>query len=330
MSADPLPLLHKRTPKPAAVASSFAAELAALPSLAPADRPSDRTMAHAAAAGVTADAAWYDDPAEDALEDRISAVSPIGTSESAEVDEEHAPIESYVNELFAVPEGSGQLGALGKIGLRANDGSTAPPPSLSAESEAAISSSYIRVRQSDEVAVVQRFLEEIGAAQFSFTERLNDLERATAAGPALPSTEVARAAIAARLAELDHLRDALNDLYLEAAAPEVADALAQDGVFTEYLRGVYAWAESTLRALEVLDGELAALSPDWFRMRRRLTDARDFYLAHLEVQVRDSVEALNRGSKPEAGKVIRAVTARVDGVVTAAQALLKGVSSRFA
>ncbi len=312
MSADPLPLLHRRTPtaKPATATST----LPGLPG----------QLAFAAPAVATAlDAEWFDGEVEDVLDegDRVSAVSPI---------EQPAPIESYVSELFAVPEGSGQLGALGAIARHANDGTSVPPPSLSAESEAAISSSYIRVRRSDEVAVVQRFLEEIGASQFSFTERLNELERATATGPALPSTEVARAAIGARLAELNQLRDALNDLYLEAAAPEVADALAQDGVFTEYLRGVYAWAESTLRALEVLNGELATLSPDWFRMRRRLTDARDFYLAHLEVQVHDSVEALNRGSKPEAGKVIRAVGTRVDAVVVVAQTLLKGVASRFA
>ena len=330
MRADPLPLLRKRTPVLPAVTSLLPVDVSARPP------PSESVRA---AAGMEVDAAWFDDEADAALAaDRISAIVPADPSRASVASVASVPSDasvtpglpastdvtvvrrsvSYVKELFAVPEGAGALGA---PGLHANDN---VPESLAA--------SYVRVRPSAEVAVVQRFLEEIGGAQFTLTMRLNELDRvAQRDGDALvPSTEAARFVLGARIAELDLLRDALNDLYLEAAAPEVADALAHDGVFTEYLRGVYAWAESILRALEVLNSELGTLSPDWFRMRARINDARDFYLAHLENEARGAVEALKRGSHPEAAILIRDLGARVDAVIRAAQGLLKGVSRRFA
>ena len=277
------------------------------------------------AAGIAVDAAWFDDEVEAALEaDGARPVVPVPAAASPSLVPSSSdptvvrhPI-SYVNELFAVPEDAGALGA---PGAHAND--NVPEP---------MSTSHVRVRPRAEVAVVQRFLEEIGGAQFTLTMRLNELDRVSenGAGARLPSTEAARAVLSARIAELDLLRDALNDLYLEAAAPEVADALAHDGVFTEYLRGVYAWAESILRALEVLNGELATLTPDWFRMRARINDARDFYLANLEDEARGAIEALKRGSHPEATVLIRDLGTRVDAVIGASRGLLKGVSRRFA
>ena len=271
--------------------------------------------------GFAVDAGWFDDEVEAALEaDRLSEI-PVasGVTPVAQVARPSSHSVSYVAELFAVPEGSDDLAA---PAARANDNVE--------HVEASVSSSHLRVRPSAEVEVVQRFLEEIGGAQFSLTMRLNELDRVASNSAPNEATEVARAALDLRIAELDHLRDALNDLYLEAAAPEVADALAQDGVFTEYLRGVYAWAEALLRALEVLNVELTALKPDWFRMRSRINDARDFYLANLEDDVRGAIEALNRGSHPEAKTLIRDLGTRVDAVIVTSRTLLGGVSRRFA
>ena len=71
MSAEPLPLLHKRTPPPPAVTSFLPVDVPALP-------PSESLMA---AAGIEVDAAWFDDEVDAALEaDRVSTIAPVGAT----------------------------------------------------------------------------------------------------------------------------------------------------------------------------------------------------------------------------------------------------------
>ena len=344
MSADPLPLLRKRTPTPPAVTAYLPVDLSS-PTLSPSE---------SVRVAVVVDAGWTLDE-DDGLDGAADATTVWSGRDFAafldldgrEVDDEdRVPSDaiaeevtrqqaiSYVQEIMSAPVTETSLRVVRAArDANDNDNETAlgrDPDSLDT------ASSYVRVRPSAEVAIVQRFLEEIGSSQFTLTMRLYALERYVRADGQTPATEAARTALGLRLSELDHLRDALNELYLEAAAPELSDALAHDGVFTEYLRGVYAWAESVLRALEILNGELRSLSPDWFRMRARITDARDFYLDHLEEEVRGAIEALNRsarasgGSTSSASIIVHDLGNKVEAVIGAARVLLRGVERRFA
>ncbi len=89
-----------------------------------------------------------------------------------------------------------------------------------------------------------------------------------------------------RAREVESVSTAVLAVCTGARDWRVGILLDADAPLAEYLRGVVAWCEGIVRALDVLAKELEAGRPDFRAARRRIDDAASFHLVHLVDAIR--------------------------------------------
>jgi hypothetical protein len=151
----------------------------------------------------------------------------------------------------------------------------------------------------------QEILDEMSEEQLALGVNLSCLEQAVAIAPRTPGALRALEAIAARVERLGALRDALASVQVAAIDRQVQRLFVPDAPLSDFLRGLYAWAHATVRALDELAASLRARSPDWGKFRCRVEDARNFHFDELHGDIRTELGSL--GPVPGRDDLIHAV-----------------------
>lgn len=188
--------------------------------------------------------------------------------------------------------------------------------------------SFVRARSADVTgpmpnaawAEASAFLDVMGELQLNLGVSLLCLDDAVGTMPYDRSAVAASETLRTRIQELTDLRDALNELYLDATDPSFAPLFAADAPLTAYLKGVYLWAGDVAIALDDLAKALRLLQPDWFALRTRLERAAMWYFDGLPNEIRPELARLG---------VSESFTAKVEEVFFAARFLAHGLEKRF-
>lgn len=139
----------------------------------------------------------------------------------------------------------------------------------------------------------QEILGEMGQEQLVLGVNLSCLEQAVAIAPRTQGALRAVEAIAARVEKLGALRDSLASVQVAAIDRRVQRLFVPDAPLADYLRGLYAWAHATVRALDELATSLRSKSPDWVKSRCRVEDARNFHFDELHGDIRAALVSLD-------------------------------------
>jgi hypothetical protein len=185
-------------------------------------------------------------------------------------------------------------------------GASSMPPPVSA-----VSATSIRPQPT-----IGPLLDELGHGLLNLTMNLHCVEHELASDIESFTAEVMRA----RVREVLDVANALEQVYLDAGDTRVATMLQPDAALAEYLRGVLAWSEGIVRALDDLVGGLKKGTPAWSLFDRRLADASTFYFDDLVESVRE--ELIERGLGTTA------IQHHVDHLVWSASALQLTLSPR--
>ena len=194
--------------------------------------------------------------------------------------------------LFAPPQGSDALST------------TLPPPARMPSAPPAprrsANDSHVRLRAQSaslpratdiDYLDAEDVLDELCEDQLMLSVNLTCLEDLVAAAPSDASARAALRTLAARLADLGALRDALANVQLSIVDPRLQRISVPDSPLADYLRGVYAWAHAVVQALEHLAGSLRA-QPDWALLRWRIEEANNFHFDELFEPIRRHIQRL--------------------------------------
>jgi len=172
------------------------------------------------------------------------------------------------------------------------------------------------------------FLDEIGDEQLNMVVSLVCVERVLDHLPHDPSAHAAAQSVRARIADLAHVRDALEDVYASSSNPVFAALFSPDGHLADFMRGVYVWVGVVLRALERVSIELRELQPNWARVREKIDEGSYFYFRELIELVRVDVETL-RITAPESAPAIAELDDRLEELFFATGMLRAKLDERF-
>lgn len=178
-----------------------------------------------------------------------------------------------------------------------------------------------------ELLEAQDLLDELCEDQLTLSMNLACLERATHDHPRDPSSLAALASLDARVKDLGNVRDALAVLQLATVSRGVQRAFLPDAPLADYLRGVYAWMHSVLRALDQLVAGIVAMHPDWAMYRWRIEEANNFHFDELEGAIRGNLLALFEESGDELA--VAQLSEAFDGLLAQARALETRLEERF-
>jgi hypothetical protein len=181
-------------------------------------------------------------------------------------------------------------------------------------------SSHVRVVAREEIPFdAMRVLDAIGEAQLQLTLDIFCLESAANVATYDPSARAASDTLRARIQELCDLRDALNEVYLEANTGRASQLFMPGRPFAAYVRGLHVWSCAVVASLTKVAGGLRALTPDWHEFRKELESASAWFFDGLVADVR---EDLLRSDVPELGE-------RAEELFWAAQLAQRGLEKRF-
>jgi hypothetical protein len=230
--------------------------------------------------------------------------------------------------LFAPPQGPDMLPK------------TLPPPPKPRMTRSA-NDSHVRLRaqpfplpRAAEIEHVdaQDLLDELCEDQLTMSVDLARLEESLATAPEEASSRSALRTLAARLADLGALRDALATVLVATVDPRLQRIVVPDSALGDYLRGIYAWGHAVVRALDDLAGSLRA-QPDWALLRWRIEEAKNFHFDELHEAIRADVLALtivaNGGSFGAERPAIEDLEYAVERLIATAVALEEHLDERF-
>lgn len=175
-------------------------------------------------------------------------------------------------------------------------------------------------------------LDELCEDQLMFSMNLSCLEELVAASPADGPARAALRTLAARLADLGALRDALANVQLSTIDPHLQRIVVPDSPLADYLRGIYAWAHAVVRALDHLAGSLR-VQPDWALLRWRIEEAKNFHFDELHEPIRADLTALtvvaNGGAFGANRPAVVELQYEVERLIATAVALEEHLDERF-
>jgi hypothetical protein len=178
----------------------------------------------------------------------------------------------------------------------------------------------------------QDLLDELCEDQLTMSMNLARLEETIAAAPRDASAQAALRTMAARIADLGALRDALATVHVATVDPRLQRIVVPDSALGDYLRGIYAWGHAVVRALDDLAGSLRA-QPDWALLRWRIEEAKNFHFDELHEAIRADVLALtivaNGGSFGAERPAIEDLEYAVERLIATAVALEEHLDERF-
>jgi hypothetical protein len=170
----------------------------------------------------------------------------------------------------------------------------APPPAVEK------SPSHVRVRNPNDSVTSEMptqewseacaFIDTMGELQLNFQVNLLCLENTLEQMSYDRSANAAADTLRTRIQELTDVRDALNDIYLDAAEPAFAPLFGAEAPLTAYIKGVYLWCNEVTGALTELSNALRVLQPDWFELRQRIDRAGMWYFDGLPREIRPELE----------------------------------------
>jgi len=219
--------------------------------------------------------------------------------------------------------------------------SAPPPPARAPKAKLSANDSHIRLRaqsaplpRATEIDHLdaQDLLDELCEDQLTLSMNLTCLEELVAAAPQDAAARAALRTLAARLADLAALRDALANVQLSTVDPRLQRIVVTDSPLADYLRGIYSWAHAALRALEHLAGSLRG-QPDWALLRWRLEEAKNFHFDELHGAIRDDLTALtvvaNGGAFGVNRPPVEELHYAVERLISTAVALEEHLDERF-
>jgi len=92
-------------------------------------------------------------------------------------------------------------------------------------------------------------------------------------------------------AQAGEVRDALYELYCDAADPRMASVVASGGALEQHVRGRYAWCTRIVAVLTAIADGLRKGGPDWGTIKAGFRDAAECYAGPSDV-LRDAVRGL--------------------------------------
>jgi hypothetical protein len=200
------------------------------------------------------------------------------------------------------------------------------PESIPGSAPESPRASYVRARNPDVTAPMSAqyqataFLDVMGELQLNLQMSLLCLGDSVEGVPYDRSAHAAAETLRTRIQELADLRDALNEVYLDAGEPPFAPLFMADAPLVSYLKGVYLWCHDVTGALGDLAASLRVLQPDWFLLRERLERAAMWYFDGLPNEIRVEMEK----------NAVRAdFVAKIEEVFFAARFLAHGLEKRF-
>lgn len=239
--------------------------------------------------------------------------------------------------LFAPPQGSD---ALPKTLPPPPPVPSAPPP-VRAPKKLSANDSHVRLRALSvplpratdiDYLDAQDLLDELCEDQLMLSMNLTCLEELVAAAPPQAAARAALRTLAARLADLAALRDALANVQVSTIDPRLQRIAVPDSPLADYLRGIYSWAHAVVRALDHLVGSLRA-QPDWALLRWRLEEAKNFHFDELHEAIRADLTALtvvaNGGSFGANRPPVEELQYAVERLIATAVALEEHLDERF-
>lgn len=175
-------------------------------------------------------------------------------------------------------------------------------------------------------------LDELCEDQLTLSVNLSCLDELVAAGPPGAAARTALRILAARLADLAALRDALATVQLWTIDPRLQRIAVPDSALADYLRGIYAWAHAVVRALEHLVGSLRG-QPDWALLRWRVEQAKNFHFDELHEAIRNDLMELtvvtNGGAFGTSRPPVADLHYAVERLIATAVALEEHLDERF-
>jgi hypothetical protein len=197
--------------------------------------------------------------------------------------------------LFAPPQGGDALPK------------TIPPPPRAPNPKLtrSASDSHVRLRAQSiplpraadiEHLDAQDVLDELCEDQLTMSMNLARLEESVAQAPRDASVQAALQTIEARVADLGALRDRLASVQLATVDTRLQRLFVPESPLADYLKGVYAWAQAVVRALDHLVGSLQRVAdvrahPDWALLRWRIEEAKNFHFDELHEPIRADILA---------------------------------------
>lgn len=179
----------------------------------------------------------------------------------------------------------------------------------------------------------QELLDELCEDQMTLSMNLACLERAVEEAPRDMSARAATRTLAMRIADLNALRDALAAVQQASVDTRVQRLYSADSPLADYVRGLYSWAHSVVRALDTLAAALKTLSPDWAMLRWRIDEAKNFHFDELQDAIRKDLVALaivaNAGSLGQNPPDVDELHYAVEKLFSTANALEEHLDERF-
>ncbi len=188
--------------------------------------------------------------------------------------------------------------------------------------------SYVRLRPGTQAlhAYVETFARVINDDQLNLGMKLLNVTHSMDGFPYDVSARAAAAALRRRYFDVSDVADALNELYFAVQHSTLAPLFDQDASVAPFIKGLYIWCDGVVDALSRLGGELRQLQPDWTELRKRLTDASQFYFNGLLPQIRSQIEALRA---EETSPELEDFSAVLEEVFFSVALLEQGLQKRF-
>ena len=158
-------------------------------------------------------------------------------------------------------------------------------------------------------------------------------ERAVEEAPRDVSARAATRTLAMRISDLNAFRDALAAVQQASVDTRVQRLYSSDSPLADYVRGLYSWAHSVVRALDTLAASLKTLSPDWAMLRWRIDEAKNFHFDELQEPIRKDLVALvivaNAGSLGPRPPNVEELQYAIERLFSTANALEEHLDERF-
>jgi hypothetical protein len=127
--------------------------------------------------------------------------------------------------------------------------------------------------------------------------------------------------------EVESVRDALYELYCDAADPRMAPLLASGTPFETHIRALYKWCDAVVEVLRVVASGIRAGSADWPSVKAAASAAIASFVG-TPTELRSAIEALPiELSSPV--EPLRNLRVDVNGMSEAAERLFLSLERRF-
>jgi hypothetical protein len=129
------------------------------------------------------------------------------------------------------------------------------------------------------------------------------------------------------IADIEAVRDALYEVYCDAADARMAPVVSGIGPVPNYIRAIYSWCDANTEMLMLLTSGLRVQRPDWAAVRQTYRGAAQLFLAAPRA-LRGSVLALPIDTKSPV-EPLRHALAHVDALALTIARLQDGLANHF-